>query len=219
MKGSGQTGKLIDVTGKRFGMWTVICRSGKDDGGRYLWACRCDCGTIRDVCGGSLRSGVSTCCGCTRGAGNKYNEKHGGKKERLYAVWTGMKGRCYNPNNTFYSRYGGRGISVCEEWRSDYSKFREWALQNGYDENAPKGSCTIDRIDNEKGYSPDNCRWVSMKNQCNNRSSNHLIEYEGESHTLQEWSDITGIRKDTLRRRLEVYNWPVQRAFSEPVHN
>ena len=210
-------GKLIDITGKRFGMWTVLNRSYKDETGQWFWSCKCDCGTVRDVCGTSLRSGISKCCGCTRGKLNKHNLKHGGRNERLYAVWQGMRYRCNNPNSKFFDRYGGRGISICEEW-NDYAKFREWALKNGYDENAPKGGCTIDRIDNDKGYSPDNCRWVSSKEQCNNRSSNHIIEYNGQSHTLQEWADILGIRKDTLRRRIEAYQWSKQRALSEQVH-
>lgn len=185
--------------------------------------CRCVCGAERIVDGRSIRSGASKRCGHDRiakmiAASRKVTTKHGGKKERLYGVWRGMIDRCYNPQSRFYFRYGGRGIKICDEWLNSYANFREWANNNGYDPTIPKGQCTIERVDNDKGYEPDNCIWTSLKRQCNNRSNNHTITYNGVTHTVTEWSDITGIRKDTLRRRIFVYEWDVERALTEPTH-
>ena len=208
----------IDMTGMKINMWTVLECVGKNRYGSYMWKCRCDCGTERIVEGSSVRTGTSAGCGCTRKKHNRGNLKHGGKKERLYAVWRSMKDRCLNPNNKYYDRYGGRGISIYHEWM-DYAQFRDWAFSSGYDKNAPYRVCTIDRIDNDRDYCPDNCRWVTQKEQDNNRSSNHIItNSSGESKTLSEWSAITGIRKDTLRRRICVMHWNVDRALTEPVH-
>lgn len=94
---------------------------------------------------------------------------HGGAATRLYSVWRGMHSRCYQKSHNCYKYYGARGITICDEWLHDFGAFREWAMANGYDENAPRGQCTIDRIDNDKGYSPDNCRWVDMKVQAKNK--------------------------------------------------
>lgn len=123
------------------------------------------------------------------------------KRERLYEVWAGMKGRCNNPNHSEYHRYGAKGIRVCDEW-SSYSNFRAWAYENGYDENAPRNKCTIDRIDSTKNYEPSNCRWVDFLIQSNNTNRNKLIEYNGVIHTMAEWSRIVGISYYALRSRL-----------------
>lgn len=210
--------KPKDISGKKFNMWTVIEFAGKNKSGGYMWKCRCDCGKEKVVEGRSIRTGTSKCCGCTRGIGNKYNVKHGGRNERLYGVWSSMKQRCLNPNNNHYEKYGGRGVSICKEWL-DYKNFREWAVSSGYHDNGWFHEFTIDRIDNNGMYSPDNCRWVNQKIQDNNRRSNHVITNgAGESKTLSEWSEHTGIRKDTLRRRICVYGWDIDRALTEPVH-
>lgn len=211
-------GKRIDITGKRFNMWTVVECVGKNKSGGYMWRCICDCGNERIVEGRSVRGGTSKCCGCTRGKDNMGNFKHGGKKERLYVVWSSMKQRCLNPNDPYYFRYGGRGISICDDWK-DYRKFREWAESSGYDKNNRDRSCTLDRVNNDGNYCPENCRWVTQKEQDNNRSSNHFItNSSGVSKTLSQWSEVTGIRKDTLRRRICVMNWDIDRALTKPVH-
>lgn len=214
-------GYVKDITGMQFNDWTVIAEHGRNKSGGAMFLCRCVCGTDRIVEGRSVRIGTSKGCGCRRSANaleasKKATLKHGGKGERLYGVWTGMKERCNNPNSKFYSRYGGRGINICDEWNASYKAFREWAIHHGYDSNATKYECTIDRIDNDAGYSPENCVWVTQKKQCNNRSSNHLVTFNGISRTLSEWSEVTGIRKDTLRRRLCIYKWSVERALTEP---
>ena len=153
--------------------------------------------------------------------------RHGcGKRNspsRLYNVWKNMKVRCNNPHYKEYKYYGGRGITVCEEW-NDFNEFQKWAYSNGYDEKAKRGECTLDRISTDKGYSPSNCRWVNMKVQCSNRRmwgayfhSREMItwEFSGESHTVREWSEITGIDRNTLRTRW-YKGWSVERILTTP---
>lgn len=166
-----------DMTGKVFGDLTVV---GFGEKHRYpsgiianWWECECVCGKRKIVDGRNLRSGRVKNCGCKKTAMlNALNYKHGGagrkNEERLYTIWRGMKQRCENEHNRSYKYYGKRGIGVCDEW-SDFSAFREWALNNGYDENAKYGDCTIDRIDNDRGYEPSNCRWVSLAEQNRNK--------------------------------------------------
>lgn len=141
-----------------------------------------------------------------------FKVKHGDHKKRLYRIWIGMKYRCNNPNHSYYRDYGARGITVCGEWEK-YENFRDWALSNGY-----QNDLTIDRIDNDKGYSPENCRWITMKKQSNNRRTNRVIECNGEKHTLSEWSEIVGVCVGTLWDRLK-NGWSTERALFEPVHN
>lgn len=117
---------------------------------------------------------------------------HGMSKTRLYKIWTSMKTRCYNEHDSNYKHYGARGIEICEEWRDDFVAFYDWAMMMGYDENAPRGQYTIERIDNEGPYSPENCRWATMKEQENNKSNNILVLVNGETKTLKQWCDETG---------------------------
>lgn len=157
----------IDYTGKRIGKLTVIERANTPSGAglHAKWVCKCECGNIVTILSSSLKAGQQS-CGC------KVVEDHlthGFTGTRLYNVWNCMKQRCGNPNNKNYEQYGGRGISMCDEWKKDFAVFRTWALKNGYDENAKRGICTIDRIDNDGDYAPDNCRIVDMKVQSNNR--------------------------------------------------
>lgn len=157
-------GKLIDLTGKRFGLLTVIAKGESTPKGIARWNCVCDCGQHTIVRSDDLRRRKTISCGCVRKSGP--HKTHGGTYTRIYRVWCSMRQRCGNPKNQEFKRYGGRGIHVCEEWASDFEAFRKWSEENGY-----AIGLTIDRIDNDKGYSPENCRWTTMKVQNNNKST------------------------------------------------
>lgn len=137
------------------------------------------------------------------------NYKHGKRHTRIYDIWRSMRQRCYNPNTNRYKNYGGKGIKVCDEWRESFEAFYEWAMANGYADNL-----TIDRKDTNGNYEPNNCRWVTMKEQQNNRLNNHLETYNGETHTIAEWSEITGIKMCTLWARLKKYGWSIEKALT-----
>lgn len=200
------------ISGERYGRWTVIEESERIKGDRAVLV-RCDCGTQKVVRLKSLKCGSSVSCGCFRSEyiANR-NYKHGhtirnNEKERLYNIWSKMKMRCNNTNDPEYANYGGRGISVCSEWLNDYESFREWSYSNGYDD-----TLSIDRIDNDKGYSPDNCRWTTMLVQSNNTRVNHLLTYKGETHTLADWGRITGINDNLIGQRLRK-GFPLEKVF------
>ena len=199
--------KLIDMTGRRYGKLTVIAR-GNNKGKRVKWICKCDCGKILEIDGTLLRIRQRS-CGCAR----KENIKHGMTNSRLYSVWSNMRSRCTNPNNKKYPAYGGRGITVCEEWQS-FEPFMEWALANGYDEKAPRGQCTLDRIDFNGNYCPENCRWATNKTQCNNTRQNRILEHNGERHTMAEWAEITGINQSTISLRINKRGWTIEEALT-----
>lgn len=135
-------------------------------------------------------------------------------KTRLNNVYHGMKARCYNKNAPKYKNYGARGITICEEWKNDFKTFADWAVKNGYDEKAKRGTCTIDRIDVNGNYEPSNCRWVSTKVNCNNKRNNHLITFENKTHTLSEWAKLLGIKNSTLSMRLKHYKWAIGKALN-----
>lgn len=140
------------------------------------------------------------------------------RQDRLYGVWRLMQERCYAEYSNRYSNYGARGIQMCDEWlgANGFLNFKAWALRNGYDYNAPRGACTIDRINNDGNYEPKNCRWVDNRTQTNNRSTNHLLMYNGEIHTLSEWSEITGIKQSTLQSRT-TKGWTVEEILFRKV--
>lgn len=184
--------KRIDLTGKRFGNWQVIGYAGIR-GGQAAWVCRCDCNTIRTVRGSTLRNGESKSCGCLNGIPYSW---HQASKTRLYSIWSDMKRRCSNKNNSQYKYYGGRGISVCDEWANSFPVFQEWALSHGYQDNL-----SIDRIDVNGDYCSSNCRWTTTKEQCNNRRSNIFCEIDGVRKTLAQWADDTGMPRKQIYSR------------------
>lgn len=206
--------KFIDLTGKRFGRLVVLRRTD-NIGKKPAWVCKCDCGNERIVTGSNLNSGNVQSCGClwkevTPEINKEKNTRHGDSHTKLHRAWTNMRYRCNNPNCREYKNYGGRGITICKEWDS-YEAFRDWALANGFD-----SGLSIDRIDVNGNYEPSNCRWVGIKAQSNNTRRNNKLTYNNETHTIQEWSEITGINWTTIKERIN-RNWPIEEALTKEV--
>lgn len=210
-----------NLIGMKFGRLTVADRepskSKKDKG---LWICKCDCGNVIRVRTHSLKSGNTASCGCKRKETVKQvMTKHGERNTRLYNVWLDMKQRCYNNKNTEYKNYGRRGITVCDEWKNSFSNFSKWAYENGYDKDAVRGECTLDRMDVNGCYKPENCRWVNNYVQMNNKRNNRILTYNGESHTLSEWCEIVDMPYSCLKSRLNKLHWSVEKTLTTPMRN
>lgn len=209
--------KTLDLTGQKFNKLTVIKRAEngvQPCGDVYTrWLCQCDCGNIKIIRTSDLIRGHTKSCGCWN---KEQATTHGLKHTRLYVVWRDAKSRCYNPNNKGYKNYGGKGITMCDEWRNDFKVFYDWSMANGYDKDAKRGECTLDRIDNNKGYSPDNCRWVDRFVQANNKCNNRFLTYNGKTHTVTEWSRILEINSSALFSRLKK-GWSVERTLTTPL--
>ena len=155
----------IDMVGVRYGQTTVVVREPNDKNRAIQWLCLCDCGNSHSARGSNLRAGSTRSCGCLQKArSSSAHIKHGGDGTRTYTIWTNMKQRCLNQKHPKYKHYGGRDITICPEWLNDFSAFRDWSVAHGY-----RDDLTIDRIDNDKGYSPDNCRWADAFTQRNNQ--------------------------------------------------
>lgn len=213
--------RKIDLTGRRFGRLVVIREFGRDALRQITWLCRCDCGTECAVSGGELRrkrlgrsSPGTRSCGCLRkDAPRLANTKHGGFGTRLYSVWASMKQRCYDKNCHAYRNYGARGIFVCDEWLHDFGAFESWSLSNGY----AKG-LTIDRVDNDSGYSPENCRWVDLYVQGANKRNNKLLTFRMETKPLTTWARDLGLNANTVAYRI-ANGWGVDAALTTPVRS
>ena len=205
--------KLIDLSGKKFGYLKVIERAENTKHGEASWLCECKCGTKKIIGGYRLRKGITKSCGClNKEMSKKKNKTHGMKGTRLYNIWQGIKQRTTNPNHHEYSDYGERGIDICEEWKDSFENFKKWSYENGYQDNL-----TIDRKNNDKGYTPDNCRWITIKEQQRNRRSNHCLTYKGETKTITEWSEITGLSKQVIRYRISKMKWDVEKTLTTPL--
>lgn len=204
--------KSIDLKNMRFGKLTAISLDHKGNGTRTYWVCKCDCGNERIVSNDHLRNGDVTDCGCTRKHTSHWN-KHLMSDSRLYSIWDLMKQRCFNVNRKEYPNYGGRGITICVEWLES-KNFIDWSLNNGYADNL-----TLDRIDNDGDYCPENCRWVDRKTQQNNRRNNRLITYNGITKTITEWANDNGLPYYVLKKRLDILGWSFEKAISEPIRN
>ena len=180
--------KVHDLTGQKFGLLTVIGLAETDTRKTY-WVCKCDCGNMKTVRSDSLLCGAIKSCGCIKRKQDEVNltknHRHKMSGTRIYLEWQGMKGRCYNKGSARYADWGGRGIEVCEQWRNSFESFYTWAMANGYQDNL-----TIDRIDHNGNYCPENCRWVGQQEQCRNRRSNINITIGNSTRTLMEWCEI-----------------------------
>jgi len=196
----------IDMAGKRFGKLVVIERAGANKFGHPVWKCICDCGNKRIVKGSDLRAGQYQSCGCSR---VKHGMARRGKEHPLFELWRGMIKRCMNPKATGYQRYGGRGIMVCKRWMD---------IRNFIADMSPRPSLkhTLDRIDNNKGYSPNNCRWATIAKQNRNQRRNRMLTFQGQTMCVSEWGRLLGIPKNTLLNRLKK-NWPIEKVLSKRI--
>lgn len=209
---------MKNYSGMKNNMLTAIMPMDRNKYNRQKWLFKCDCGNYY----------VSTpdrvfkpnhpvkSCGCLndkqRKSGNN-RRTHGKHDTRLYRIWQAMKNRCYNKNAPDYQKwYGGRGIKMCDEWKNNFLSFYEWSINNGYSD-----ELSIDRINYNGDYEPSNCRWATTKEQANNTKGCRNIEYNGETHTMMEWSEILGINYWVINTRLNTYKWSVERAFTQPV--
>lgn len=191
----------LDLTGQRFGRLTALRPEYRKHRG---WACRCDCGATTWVLTAALINNNTKSCGCA-----KHKHGHGAEHPLTYRIWVEMRRRCRSLHRPAYGNYGGRGINVCPEWH-DYAVFLK-------DMGEAPENATIERIDNNRGYAPNNCRWATRAEQNNNKRSNRRIQALGKTQTIAQWSRETGIHKDTLWRRLTKLGWSPERALTEPV--
>ena len=190
---------VFDITGKKFGYWTVLRRDEEKQNSRNsYWICKCVCGKVRSITRSTLISGKSKSCGCVVFSKKGINSTHGMSKDRLYNIWANMRKRCFNQNDQAWERYGGRGITVCDEWKNNFVNFMEWAYKNGYSE-----SLTIDRIDVNGNYEPSNCRWITRGEQQANRTNTVWVVYNGEEKCLRSLCQEVGFPYKTAYRRLQ----------------
>ncbi len=206
--------QAADLTGRQFGKWTVLAFAGKRNS-LIFWTCRCQCGTIKDVYGSSLKNGASKTCGCGIVAATiRRSTKHGmacrGRLKVEYQTWSGMKDRCRNKNHAEYPIYGGRGIVVCERWLNSFGNF--------FADMGPRPSPrhSIDRIDNDGNYEPTNCRWATPIEQANNKRNNRMLSLDGETRTLPDWARLLGVSSHVLHQRLH-RGWSVERTLRTKV--
>lgn len=201
---------VVDITGYRFGRLTVIERADNDKQGNAQWLCRCDCGNKKIVRGKALRKGRTSSCGCLLAQSSsqrmtKMLTKHGYSGSKLYRVYYGMLRRCDNPKEKEYHNYGGRGITVCQEWRENVERFIEWALVNGY-----RNGLQIDRKDNDGNYEPSNCRFITTIDNCQNtRKCVQIAALNKATSKVKTFTSINaagrelGISPSTIKRMLE----------------
>ena len=203
-----------DMLGLKIGNLEVIEEVKERKNGYVMYKCRCVCGNEIYVSGSNLRRRLKnkTNVGCGCGMHKNHLYKHGLSNGRIYRIYALMKQRCNDKNCKAYKNYGGRGIKICEFWENDFMSFYNWSINNGYDD-----SLTLDRIDNNKGYSPENCRWVDRYIQSNNRRNNTLITYKGETKTIPEFAREYGLEISTLRFRI-YRGWSIERALTEKTH-
>lgn len=201
--------KLDDLSGQVFGRWTVLHFSHLDKSRTAHWICQCECGTEKSVRAPQLKAGTSRSCGCLlREIAATRNRTHGLSKHPLRSVYQAMKARCYSPNDLNYPNYGNRGIYVCARWKQSLANFI-----NDMGER-PSPDHSLDRIDNDGPYSPENCRWATPEQQHNNMQQTRYLEWNGKRQSVTQWARELGIAPNTIRRRIHV-GWPIDRILGE----
>ena len=209
-------GQFIDLTGRRFGMLTVLRRVQDRIRGWPRWLCLCDCGNEKEVASGALRNGDSVSCGCygRQQMANRLaagmHKTHGRSKSSVYQTWLNIRLRCHDKKNKAYPAYGGRGIRVCERWLSSFENFLADMGEK------PGTDYSIDRRDNDGDYEPLNCRWATRREQCGNRRDNRYFELNGENLIMSEWARRLGTSTDTIDMRLKS-GWPLEKALTQKV--
>jgi hypothetical protein len=203
---------LKDITGLRFGRLVVLNRVPSVKNSR--WLCLCDCGQEKEVSAPGLKTGQIKSCGClNKELASIRNSKHGHTKNytptKAYISWCNMKRRCFDQSNKRFNRYGGRGITVCDRWVNSFENFIE-------DMGEPPVGHSLERIDNNGNYCPENCRWASRSDQMKNRRNAVLITYNGKTQNLVDWANETGLKPDTIAARLNLYKWSVEKALTIP---
>jgi len=202
------------IVGQVFGRLTVLRRSHQGPGGHAVWLCQCECGKTLATPLFPLRSGRTQTCGCYgRARLGAFNKTHGKSTTREYAIWNGMKARCLNKKNKCYPRYGGRGVTVCQEWIDSFEAFL--AHIGAIPTDGQKYS--LDRIKSEKGYEPGNVRWATKEVQANNTRTNRFITAFGRTQTVAQWTRETGICRKAIISRIELLGWTPEKALSQPV--
>jgi len=200
------------LEGKIFGRLNVLNFAGRNKQYDSLWDCVCECGNKVKVRGGVLKNGHTKSCGCLqRDRASKAKTTHGLSGEKLYKVWGAIKERCYNPNNRSFKDYGFRGIKMCSQWKTSFKKFYNWAIENGY-----KEGLTIERHNVNGNYTPKNCGWIPKKDQSKNRTNSVRIEYNGDSKTSTEWSEITNIPSQVITQRVR-RGWSSERTLTTKI--
>jgi len=199
--------KFIDLTGKTFGEWNVLSLAKKGTNIQTKWHCMCSCGREYDIAQSSLVNGKSTKC---RTCGNTGRNPY---PQELRYILKGMIQRCHNQNSTSYGKYGAKGISVCSEWKNNRMSFYKWSVENGY----AKG-LTIDRIDSSKGYSPENCRWITLSENNKNRNCVSFATIKGETKTISDWANILNMNLATVLYRIKKMNMSPEEALLTPIN-
>ena len=205
--------KFKDLTNQKFNRLTVLKLAPKHKN-KIAWLCRCDCGKTIIVLASNLTNNRTRSCGCLKmekllQRSTIHNQRH----TKIYEVWKTLKQRCFNPTNISYKNYGGRGITICEDWKNNFSSFYEWSMKNGY-----KEGLSIDRIDNNGNYCPENCRWTDRKTQANNTRTNHFITFRNQTKTIAEWSRHFNLPYSNIFAKLQKNNYDGEKAFAKLVN-
>lgn len=198
--------RFIDITGNRYNRLKVLERiEGVQPA---TWKCKCDCGNITIVRGTNLKTGAVKSCGCLK---HEEHNTHHLSNTKIYGIWNAMRNRCYYKKGKAYKNYGGRGITVCDEWKNSFETFYKWAMENGY-----KDGLSIERMDNNCGYSPDNCKWINKGEQAQNRRRNYSVTINGVTKNLTEWCKEYNIDYGLVHNRCHKLHWDFEKALTTP---